>query len=67
MAHLSSDQARRFIDDLRKKNGGMTARQREFLQREDPDILEMFESIRRKLGAATKTYALSNLYEHILG
>jgi hypothetical protein len=55
MAFLSRDQARRFIDDLRKKNGGMTAKQREFLQREDPDILEMFENIRRKLGAATKT------------
>jgi len=56
MAFLSRDQARRFIDGLRKKNGGMTAKQREFLQREDPDILEMFENIRRKLGAATKTY-----------
>jgi hypothetical protein len=51
----SIEQAERFIDNLRKKNGGMTAKQREFLRREEPDILEMFENIRKKLGAATKT------------
>lgn len=45
-----------FIDELRKKNGGLTNDQRTRLGREFPDALNVIDNLRRQLGASTQTY-----------
>jgi hypothetical protein len=55
MPASSKAEAKRFIDKIRKENGGLTTEQRHRLKQTEPEILEVFDNIRRKLGAATKT------------
>jgi hypothetical protein len=43
---------------VRKDNGGLTKEDTSFLQQNIPHVLEMYNNIRRKLGASTKTYVL---------
>ncbi|TGO51966.1 hypothetical protein BOTNAR_0339g00020 [Botryotinia narcissicola] len=56
------EKAQKFIDELRRENGGITKEDREFLKREKPDILRSFDNIRRKLGASTQILA-EQLYQ----
>jgi hypothetical protein len=56
MEVTSRAEARHFIHEIRKQNGGMSAEQRERMERTEPDVLEMFDNLRRRLGAVTKTY-----------
>ena len=44
-----------FIDEFRKVHGGMLTEQRERMQRTEPEILEMFDNMRQRLGALAKT------------
>jgi hypothetical protein len=53
----SRQEAREFIDKLRIDNGGLTKDDVEFLKQTRPHILRSLDTVRRKLGAATKTYA----------
>jgi hypothetical protein len=55
MTPSSRAEAKAFIDELRKKNGGLTQEQRERLGREFPDALNVIDNLRRQLGASTKT------------
>ncbi|KAF7906551.1 hypothetical protein EAF00_000830 [Botryotinia globosa] len=48
------EKAQKFIDELRRGNGGIIKEDRQFLKREKPDILRSFDNIRRKLGASTQ-------------
>ncbi|KAF2810106.1 uncharacterized protein BDZ99DRAFT_442610 [Mytilinidion resinicola] len=61
MTTVSRAEACVFIDKLREDNGGITREDREFLERNKPQILATIDNIRRKLGASTKALA-ANLY-----
>lgn len=50
------EDARKFIDKLRVDNGGISREDREFLERERPNVLISLESVRRKLGASTRMF-----------
>ncbi|TGO13902.1 hypothetical protein BTUL_0061g00190 [Botrytis tulipae] len=56
------EKAQKFIDELRRENGGITKEDRQFLKREKPDILRSFDNIRRKLGSSTQILA-EQLYQ----
>lgn len=55
MPATTKAEANALIDKLRRKNGGLTTEQRQRLERTEPELLEMFDSIKLTLGAATKT------------
>lgn len=52
MAHISREEARGIIEDIREKNGGITQADRE---RTPPSVLRALENVQRKLGSAVKT------------
>jgi hypothetical protein len=53
MATLSRDAARVLIGKIREENGGISPEDRAVCP---PAVLRALENVRRKLGAATKTY-----------
>jgi hypothetical protein len=53
MATLSREAARVLIGKIREENGGISPEDRAVSL---PSVLRALESVRRKLGAATKTY-----------
>lgn len=60
MPHYSQeqlDEAKEFIDKLRRSNGGLTREDRKWLAQK-PDILELYDNIRRQLGASTQMFVL---------
>ncbi|KIW01104.1 uncharacterized protein PV09_07391 [Verruconis gallopava] len=61
MPASTEQEARNFINKIRKENGGLTQEQRLRLEKTEPEILEVFDNVRRKLGAASKALA-TNLY-----
>ena len=58
MAAISREEAQQFIDNLRIDNGALTEEDIDFLKRERPRVLRALDTVRRKLGASTKTYGL---------
>ena len=56
MSIISKEEAREFIDNLRIDNGALIEEDINFLKRERPRILRSLDTVRRKLGASTKTY-----------
>ncbi|KAF1816496.1 hypothetical protein P152DRAFT_428616 [Eremomyces bilateralis CBS 781.70] len=62
MATISRKEADQFIKNLRTKTGGITQDDRDFLKKHDRlDLLEVILTLRRRLGASTRTLA-TNLY-----
>jgi hypothetical protein len=55
MAQISRGTARKFIDGVRRENGGLTKDDTEYLQKK-PHLFEMYNTTRRELGASTRTY-----------
>lgn len=53
MSTLSREAARVFIGKIREGNGGISPQDRDL---SPPAVLRVLENLRRKLGAATKTY-----------
>ncbi len=51
MATIDRKEARAIVDGLRKRNGGLTAEQRERIDKED---LEMIENLREQLGGSVQ-------------
>jgi hypothetical protein len=52
----TEEEAKRFIDKLRFKNGGLTEEDKDFLRSTRPHILETLEEVREQLGGSTKRY-----------
>jgi hypothetical protein len=55
MAAISRKSAEDLIAKLRRSNGAISSKAREYLQRECPEDLEAIQNVRRKLGASTRT------------
>ena len=53
MSNLSREAAREIIDSIKEDNGGISPADREATP---PGVLRSLANVRRKLGAATKTY-----------
>lgn len=53
MSNLSREAAREIIDSIKEDNGGISPADREATP---PAVLRSLVNVRRKLGAATKTY-----------
>ncbi|KAF7949568.1 uncharacterized protein EAE97_003077 [Botrytis byssoidea] len=47
-------EARDFIDDLQRQNGGIKKEYEEILERDFPEVLETIRNMRRKLGVSTQ-------------
>lgn len=58
MPDLSREQAQLIVAEMRVRNGGLSD---EIRAKTPRDALEVIESLRHSLGAATKTYALDYL------
>ncbi|KAF2499755.1 hypothetical protein BU16DRAFT_504059 [Lophium mytilinum] len=46
-----------YVDKIREGNGGISRQDREFLEREKPQVLVALENLQRRLGATTKALA----------
>lgn len=57
MPILSQAEAREFIADVREKNGGITAEDRDFLVANRPSALRALQNIRRQLADSIKMYS----------
>ncbi|KAF7894390.1 uncharacterized protein EAF01_009841 [Botrytis porri] len=51
-------EARDFIDDLQRQNGGIKKEHEEILERELPEVLQTIKNMLRKLGVSTQMFAL---------
>jgi hypothetical protein len=63
MATLSREEARILIGRIREDNGGISPEDRAASR---PAVLRALENVRRKLGAATKTYIFPGFIVNIL-
>lgn len=55
MASLSREQARKVVEKICTRNGGVTKDRRSALAIADPESLESIDSLREQLGASVKT------------
>ena len=61
MPNLSPDEARGFIAEVRKENGGITPENRDFLKKRMPEVLEALQNTRRQLADSIKMYLTLSL------
>ncbi|MCJ1354926.1 MAG: hypothetical protein MMC33_004916 [Icmadophila ericetorum] len=59
MSGLTREEARKIIDHIRRKNGGITHAARERLRQIDPEVLETIESLRAIVGLLVPTKILA--------
>ena len=56
MSELSREEARKFIAEVREDNGGISAEDRAFLEKNLPSALRALQNTRRHLAGSIKLY-----------
>ena len=64
MSNLNQEEARKFVEKIRKDNGGITTEHREALADGGlSDVLDALKSVRRQLANSIKTYSIFSCRE----